>query len=132
MNWQSISLVLRCLVLLGSVLYLFSILFLLKKRRLTVKYAILWLVSAVLLVLFAVFPYIVLVLTNLLGMSVPMHTVLLLVTVFALLLLLSHSAAVSSLALKQKRLTQENALLEERVRRLEEKLENAEKPRRHP
>lgn len=122
MNWDSISHVLRIFILLGAAGYLGLILFLLKKRRLTVRYAIIWLFSAAVLLVFAVFPYVVLVITDLLGMAVPINTVFMLTIAFMLLLLLSLSSAVSSLAQKAKRLTQENALLEERVRRLEARL----------
>ncbi len=127
MIWHSISPILRVLMLAGALCYLGCILFLLKKRRLTVRYALLWLLSAAGFLLFAIFPYIVLVLTNLLGMTVPINTVFILVTVFVLLLLLSLSSAVSTHAQKQKRLAQENALLEARVRQLEERIAELEK-----
>ena len=86
------------------------------------RYSIIWLISAGVLLVFAVFPYVVLVLTDLLGMAVPVNVVFLLVIAFILLLLLSLSSIVSGFAEKIKRLAQENALLEERVRRLEAQL----------
>ena len=106
MNWQSISPILRVGLLLGAVCYLALILWLLKKKKLTVRYSIIWLIS----------------LTDLLGMAVPVNVVFLLVIAFILLLLLSLSSIVSGFAEKIKRLAQENALLEERVRRLEAQL----------
>ena len=118
MNWQSISPILRIGLLLGAVCYLALILWLLKKKKLTVRYSIIWLISAGVLLVFAVF----LVLTDLLGMAVPVNVVFLLVIAFILLLLLSLSSIVSGFAEKIKRLAQENALLEERVRRLEAQL----------
>ena len=122
MNWQSISPILRVGLLLGAVCYLALILWLLKKKKLTERYSIIWLISAGVLLVFAVFPYVVLVLTDLLGMAVPVNVVFLLVIAFILLLLLSLSSIVSGFAEKIKRLAQENALLEERVRRLEAQL----------
>ena len=109
-------------LLLGAVCYLALILWLLKKKKLTVRYSIIWLISAGVLMVFAVFPYVVLVLTDLLGMAVPINVVFILVIAFMLLLLLSLSSIVSGFAEKIKRLAQENALLEERVRRLEAQL----------
>ena len=136
MNWQSISPILRIGLLLGAVCYLALILWLLKKKKLTVRYSIIWLLSAGVLLVFAVFPYVVLVLTDLLGMAVPVNVVFLLVIAFILLLLLSLSSIVSGFAEKIKRLAQENALLEERVRRLEAQLaaqdKQTEKPRNAP
>ena len=55
-------------------------------------------------------------------MAVTVNVVFLLVIAFILLLLLSLSSIVSGFAEKIKRLAQENALLEERVRRLEAQL----------
>ena len=123
MNWNSFSPIIRALLLAGSICYLAFILFLLKKRRLTVKYAIIWLFSAGVLIVFSLFPYVVLVLMDLLGMTVPSHTVFLLAVAFMLMLLISLSSAVSQFAQKITRLAQKNALLEERVRRLEETLD---------
>ena len=123
MNWSSFSPVIRAILLGGSASYLAFILFLVKKRRLTVKYAIIWLFSAGVLIVFSLFPYVVLVLTDLLGMAVPSNTVFLLVGAFMLMLLISLSSAVSQFAQKITRLAQKNALLEERVRRLEETLD---------
>ena len=98
MNWQSISPILRVGLLLGAVCYLALILWLLKKKKLTVRYSIIWLISAGVLLVFAVFPYVVLVLTDLLGMAVPVNVVFLLVIAFILLLLLSLSSIVSGFA----------------------------------
>ena len=89
MNWQSIDPVLRVGLLAGSLCYLGVIFWLLKKKKLTVRYSIIWLFSAFVLLVFAIFPYVVLVLTDLLGMAVPVNLVFLLVLAFILLLLLS-------------------------------------------
>lgn len=122
MNWQSIDHVLRIGLVLGAAGYLWLILWLLKKKKLTVRYSIIWLISALVLLVFAVFPYVVLVLTNLLGMAVPINLVFILVIAFMLLLLLSLSSIVSGFAEKLRRLAQQNALLERRVRELEQRL----------
>lgn len=123
MNWSSFSPIIRAILLAGSACYLAFILFLLKKHRLTVKYAIIWLFSAGVLIVFSLFPYVVLVITDLLGMSVASNTVFLLSIAFILMLLISLSSAVSQFAQKITRLAQKNALLEERVRRLEKALD---------
>lgn len=131
MNWESISPLLRGGILLGAVCYFLLIFWLLKKKKLTVRYSIIWLISAGVLLIFAVFPYVVLVLTDILGMTVPVNTVYILIIAFMMLLLLSLSSIVSGFAEKIKRLAQENALLEERVRRLEAQIasQSTEKPK---
>ncbi|MEG0910996.1 MAG: DUF2304 domain-containing protein [Ruthenibacterium sp.] len=119
MKVDSISLVFRLALLIGSVIYLSIILLMLKRKQLTVRYSIIWLFSGCVFLMFAVFPYTVLVLRDLLKMEMPVNVVFMLAIAFVLLLLLSLSSTVSVLSEKQKRLTQTIALLEKRVRELE-------------
>ncbi len=111
--------ILRIFLLLGTVCYLGVILFMLKKKLLTVRYAIIWLLSGLLLLVFAAAPYIVFVIGNLLHVEIPSNLIFTMLFAFVLLLLLSLSSAVSGFAEKTKRLSQQVALLEKRVRELE-------------
>ena len=122
MNVPNIDLTLRLDLFLGAAVFLAAILWLLKKGRLTVRYSIIWLMAGGALLVFAVFPYIVLVLRDWLNMEMPVNVIFTLVLAFVLLLLLSLSTIVSGFAEKLKRLAQENALLEKRVRELEQAL----------
>ena len=108
-------------MILGAVILLLIIFVLLKKGKMTVKYSLLWLGLAVVLVIFAICPYVVYVLRDLLDVEMPVNLVFMLMFCFVLVVLISLSIAVSQLAEKCKRLTQENALLEKRVRELEKK-----------
>ena len=109
-------------MILGAAILLLIFFALLKKGQMSVKYSLLWLALAVVLVIFAVFPYVVYVLRDLLDVQMPVNLVFMLMFCFVLLVLLSLSIGVSQLADKSKRLTQENATLEKRVRDLEKKL----------
>ena len=109
------------LMILGAVILLLIIFVLLKKGKMTVKYSLLWLGLAVVLVIFAICPYVVYVLRDLLDVEMPVNLVFMLMFCFVLVVLISLSIAVRQLAEKCKRLTQENALLEKRVRELEKK-----------
>ena len=109
------------LMILGAVILLLIIFVLLKKGKMTVKYSLLWLGLAVVLVIFVICPYVVYVLRDLLDVEMPVNLVFMLMFCFVLVVLISLSIAVSQLAEKCKRLTQENALLEKRVRELEKK-----------
>ena len=111
-----------CFVL-GSLAMLLIVFALLKKNLLTVKYSLLWLAFSAVMLVFAACPYVVYVLRDLLNLVMPVNLVYLLLFCFVLLVLLSISIAISQLAEKNKRLAQANALLEERVRRLEQKLQ---------
>lgn len=116
---------LRALLIFGALVYLFAIMFLLKKGKLNVQYSLIWLGSAFVLLLFAIFPYIVAVLRDILHVEVVANLVFMLLFGFVLLLLLSLSTIVTGFATKIKRLTQTQALLEARVRQLEEQLNRA-------
>ena len=112
---------LQFFMILGALVLLATIFALLKRGLMSVKYSLLWLALAVGLVVFAVFPYVVYVLRDLLDVEMPVNLVFLLMFCFVLVVLLSLSIAISQLAEKCKRLTQANAILEKRVRDLEEK-----------
>ena len=103
---------LQLFMVLGALMLLCIIFTLLKRGLMSVKYSLLWLLLAVALVIAAAFPYVVYVLRDLL---------FLLMFCFVLVVLLSLSIAITQLAEKCKRLTQANAILEKRVRDLEEK-----------
>ena len=102
---------LQLFMVLGALVLLCIIFTLLKRGLMSVKYSLLWLLLAVALVIAAAFPYVVYVLRDL----------FLLMFCFVLVVLLSLSIAITQLAEKCKRLTQANAILEKRVRDLEEK-----------
>ena len=108
---------LQLFMILGAVVLLLIIFALLKRGLMSVKYSLLWLG----LVIAAAFPYVVYVLRDLLDIEMPVNLVFLLMFCFVLVVLLSLSIAISQLADKCKRLTQANAMLEKRVRDLEEK-----------
>lgn len=93
-------------MILGAAILLLIIFALLKKGQMSVKYSLLWLALAVVLVIFAVFPYVVYVLRDLLDVQMPVNLVFMLMFCFVLLVLLSLSIGVSQLADKCKRLTQ--------------------------
>lgn len=109
-------------MLLGALVLLAIIFVFLKKGLMTVKYSLLWLGLSIVLVIFAACPYVVFVLRDILDIEMPVNLVFLLMFCFVLVVLLSLSIAITQLADKCKRLTQENALLEKRVWELERRL----------
>lgn len=121
---MGISPTLRILLLVGALAYFLIILLLLKKGKLNIQYSIIWLASAFVLLLFAIFPYIVMVLRDILNIEVVSNLVFMLLFGFVLLLLLSLSTIVTGFSNKIKTLVQTQSLLEKRIRELEEKLQN--------
>ncbi|MEG0020276.1 MAG: DUF2304 domain-containing protein [Oscillospiraceae bacterium] len=113
---------LKLLLISGSFSLFFMIVYLLKKNKLEVKYAIIWLAFSATMILFSCFPYIVYVLGDITRVINPVNFVFLTQIIFILLILLSVSAVISGFSQKIKRLAQTNAILEKRIRELENKL----------
>ena len=114
---------LHALLILGSVGFLLFIVYLMKKGKLEVKYSIIWLAFSLCMILFACFPYTVLVLNDIAGVIDPVNFIFFIQIIFILLILLSVSAVISGFSKKIKQLAQANAILEKRVRELEEKMD---------
>ena len=116
----------QAFMILGALVLLIIIFVLLKHGKMTVKYSLLWMCLSLVLLVFALFPYVVFVLRDLIDVEMPVNLVFMLMFCFVLLVLLSLSIAISQLAEKSKRLTQANAILEKRVRELEKALRQTE------
>ncbi|MFI3169061.1 MAG: DUF2304 family protein [Faecalibacterium sp.] len=114
--------------LLGAICLLLLIIWFLKRGVLCVKYSLLWLGCGCALLLFAAVPYLVYVIRDILDMVMPSNVVFLLLFAFVLLVLLSLSVGISELAEKSKRQTQSIALLELRMRALEQELQARQAP----
>ena len=114
---------LRILLILGAIALFGMIVWLIKNKKIEVKYSIIWLAFSATMILFAIFPYLVLVLGDISGVANPVNFIFMTLFVFILLIMLSVSAVISGFSTKIKRLAQSNALLEKRVRELEKKLE---------
>lgn len=122
----------QAFMILGALVLLIIIFVLLKHGKMTVKYSLLWMCLSLVLLVFAIFPYVVYVLRDLMGVEMPVNLVFMLMFCFVLLVLLSLSIAISQLAEKTKRLTQANAILEKRVRELEKVLQKTKEEGNSP
>ncbi len=124
----NIPISLRVALIVGVVIYLAIIFVLLKRGRLNVQYSIIWMVSAVGLLLFAAFPGIVAFIGDIIHIEMPVNLVYAILFVFVLMLLLSLSTIVTGFSSRITRLIQTQALLEERVRELEAQLADRKEP----
>ena len=111
---------LQLYMIIGAAILLAVIFSLLKRGLMSVKYSLLWLLLAVCLVIAAAVPYTVFVLRDMLDIQMPVNLIFLLMFCFVLVVLLSLSVAITQLAEKCKRLTQANAIMEKRLRDLED------------
>jgi hypothetical protein len=111
---------LRIFLIIGILIFLVIILQLLKKKKLNLKYTLVWLLSAFVMLVAAIFPGIVNAVARLIGIISPVNFVFVLEGMFVLLILLSLTAIVSHINNRIYKLIQSLAILEKRVRELEE------------
>ncbi len=113
----------RIILLVGVLLYLLLIAFLMKKGRMNLKYSLVWLASAVVLLMCAIFPQIIRFFTDLLGIYSETNAIFFVGVCFLLLIILSLTSIASGLSERIRTLVQTQAMLEKRVRDLEDKVE---------
>lgn len=120
---------LRIFLFAGVLCYFILLFYLLKHRRFTLKFSLTWLISGVVMLAALLFPDLILSLTRFVGIETPVNLVFVLCGMVVLLILLSVTAIITKLNRQIYRLTQTQALLEKRVRELEERLQE-EKPKK--
>ncbi len=118
---------LQYLLILGAFVLFGMIVWLIKNNKMEIKYSIIWLGFSFTMIVFSIWPQLVFILGDITRVINPVNFVFLTQIIFILLILLSVSAVISGFSKKIKRLAQTNALLEKRIRRLEEKLAEKEK-----
>ncbi len=91
-----------------------------RKRRMELKYALVWFLVGSVTLVFDIFPQLLNWLAGLVGVGIPVNMLFFMGFVFSLLIIFSLSVSVSRLSGKVKRLTQEMALLEEKLNDLRE------------
>ncbi|HEV7646643.1 MAG TPA: DUF2304 domain-containing protein [Actinophytocola sp.] len=99
------------IALVGSVLILAGIVELLRRRQLKEKYAVLWLVVGVVLVIFTAFPALLTRIANALGVAVPTNLLFFVAILFLVGVVLHLSWEASRLENETRRLAEDVALL---------------------
>ena len=117
----------RIFLLVAVILYFIEVIHLLKKKRLNLQYSILWLAVGVLLILLIIFPQIIVAFSNLLHFQSSMNALYIILIGFLVIICVALTSIVSKQNNHIKRLTQNAALLEERIRKLEIQEEKYEK-----
>jgi hypothetical protein len=84
-------------------------------RRLELKYALIWFLVGILLLIFDLSPGLLTWLTTLLGITLPINMLFFLGFGFVLMIIFSQTIVISNLTRRTKRLTQEVALLHRRI-----------------
>jgi hypothetical protein len=118
--WR-LNTVLHIVLAVGLLLFFAMLFFMLRRKRLILKYTLFWLLSGFVLLIFLIFPAAVLRATALVGVANPVNAIFLLFAGVMLMLVLSLTSIVSQLSDKNRSLVQQVALLEKRVRDIEDR-----------
>lgn len=111
---------LRITLIVAVCCYFILILAFLKKKSLELKYTLLWLLAGVVMGFAVLFPQILVCLTKILGIESAMNGLYVLCIGFIMIILMALTSIVSKQTMKIRSLIQENAMLEKRIRELEE------------
>jgi hypothetical protein len=123
----------QVVAILGAIALLLIVLEMVRRRRLMERYALLWMLSAIVILGLAVWQDALNVLARQMGILSAPNALFFVAVGFILLLLLHFSAAMSRLSDQSKVLAQRQAILEERLRRTERELpRETSEPEREP
>lgn len=117
----------RLVAILVSLILLLVTIQLIRKHKLREEYALLWLLATIAILVLSVFGGIVGELANFLNVAYSPTLALVAGLIFALAVLLSQSVALSNQANQNRDLAQELAIMEYRLRELEEEQDGQEK-----
>lgn len=120
---------LRITLIIAVCCYFVLILLFLKKKSLELKYSLLWFLAGVVMGVFVLWPKLLGYLIRFLGIESIMNGLFVLCIGFIIIILMALTSIVSKQTMKIRALIQENAMLEKRLRSLEEdnNTENQEK-----
>lgn len=109
----------QIIVLIAILVYYLVLFHMLKKKRLSLRYTLLWIFSGAIMLVFAIFPGLLTFLAEIVGIAMPTNALFAVVLFCLIMLLISLTAIVSKQSEQIKRMTQSIALLEKRVREIE-------------
>ena len=114
---------LRIQIMVGtvSVLLLIIVVELIRRRKLKEEYSLLWLLSGLMILIFSIFPNLLLIISRTIG-TYYLTTLFIASFLFLLLIVLHFSTVVSQISEKNKELTQELSILDFRFRELNKQI----------
>ena len=109
---------LRYVMLIGVFFYFYCIFYFLKKKSLSLKYSLLWITTGIIMGVIALFPQIIYVFVELIGIQTPVNGLYAICIFMMMLILISLTSIVSKQTERIKNLTQYIAILEKDVREI--------------
>ncbi len=120
---KMLPVILRITLIIGIICYFALLLFFLKKKALLLKYTLIWIFAGLFLISMIIFPELLVLIKKVLGMESNMNALFVLVLGFVVMILMALTSIASRQAVRIKILIQTNAILEKRIRELENKVE---------
>ncbi len=117
---------LQLFLLLAITLYFFALVHFSRRKRVEPKYMLLWIISGVMMIALTLFPALLNRVSRFLGIYDPTNALFAIVLFCVIIILMALTAILSHHNADIIRLVQENALLEQRIRELENKAETDE------
>lgn len=117
---------LQGVLITGVIIFFIIVLLLLKKRSLSLKYTLLWLLAGLVMAIMVLFPKLLVVLAHLSGIETPMYALFAVCIGFMLCILMALTSIVSKQNQKITTLIQMVGIYEKRMREVEENI-NKEK-----
>ena len=125
------SAVFQVLLIFGAVLMTYYILKRIRQSKLQIEYAIFWIVFSGILLLFSIFPFLVAMLTRMIGMELPVNFIFLFFILILILKAFFQTIETSALENKVRNLTQRLAIEEkdrqEELAEMKKRIEELEK-----
>ncbi|WP_195980086.1 DUF2304 family protein [Clostridium butyricum] len=106
-------------LIIGVLIYFYILFYLMKRKSLNLKYTLLWIFLGITMQIIAIFPNIMIQVTKIIGIADVTNGLFSIILFFILIILMSITSIVSKMNEKNKLLIQQCALLEMRVRYLE-------------
>lgn len=116
-----LTLKLKTSILIAIVIYFIILFVLLKQKRLALRYTLLWLFSGFVMLMLVLFPQILDGITSLLGIEVESNALFALLFFFNMVIMMSITSVISKQNDYIKHIIQKTALLEKRIRELEDR-----------
>ena len=123
--------VFQVLLILGAICMTYFIMKKIRQSKLQIEYAIFWIIFSGILLIFSVFPFLVALVTRLIGMELPVNFIFLLFILILILKAFFQTIETSALENKVRNLTQRLAIEEkerqEELSAMKQKIEELEK-----
>ena len=110
---------LKIAILLGILLYFTILIILLRKKQLTLRYTLLWLFSGFVMLVFTLWPGLLSLFSNLVGIEIQSNALFAILFFCVLIILVSITSIISKQTERIKTLVQQSGQPEERIRQLE-------------